>query len=207
MKKSPGLHILIIGVAGNNELSKQQLYTIIEQPLIRHITKHFGAKISNEDILEIFSQVYLLILVKACTYRGEHGEASAWGWAYRIARNQANKWLKAQKRFVQVTDDSDDSDDFTDDENLTRLAFRTDPDWIGQTVYLVEDQALERILMSQMEECFTLLSQREKKVLRMYFSEDMPMEAIAQHFGVTRTRIHQILHGVYKKCRSNMKVE
>ena len=204
MEDSPGLHNLIIGVAGNDELSKQQLYSVTKQPLIRHITKHFGSIFSQDDIHEIFHHTYMQILIKAHTYRGEHGDPSAWQWAYQIARSQGHKWLRACRRIVNVTVDTDDTSNLTDDERLTQIARRFDPEWIGRTKYEIEDQALERILVNQMLECFKHLTQRERQIIYLYHFKKKTLEEIAHRFGVTRTRIHQLLHGAYKKCRTRM---
>ena len=207
MEDSPGLHILIIRVAGNDEHAKQMLYETLEQPLIRHITKKFGSTFTQEDIYEIFCQAYLQILIKAYTYRGDHGDASAWRWAYQVARSQAHKWLRTRKRIVTVVHDDRDEDSLTEEERFTLFAHKVDPDWIGRTKYETEDQALEQILVDQMIECFKHLNQRERQVVHMYHFENMSLEEIACCFGVTRTRIHQVLHGAYKKCHALMGLE
>ncbi len=204
MNAFPGLHKLIIGVAGNDELSKQQLYSATEQPLTRYITKQFGSTFTKDDILEIFDQTYMQILIKAYTYRGDHGDKSAWQWAYKIARSQAHKWLRVQKRIVKIPVSVDDTSNPTEDERFTLLAKRTDPDWIGRSNYEIEDQAFERILVSQLFECSKHFTPRERQVVHLYHFKNMTMEEIAQRFGVTRTRIHQLLHGAYKKCRAMM---
>jgi RNA polymerase sigma factor (sigma-70 family) len=201
---SPGLHELIKGVAGKDELSKQELFSVTEQPLIRHITKHFGSIFTQDDIREIYNQAYMQILIKAQSYRGDHGDASAWQWAYKIARSQAHKWLRACKRLVDVSVDTDNMCTLTEEERLTLFARRTDPEWIGRTIYEIEDQAFERILVDQMRECYELLTPRERLVVHLYHFMDMTLEEIAHQLGVTRTRIHQVLHGAYKKCRALM---
>ena len=49
MKDAPGLHALILRVAGNDTLAKEQLYAVAQKPLTRHIYSRFGSFFSEEE--------------------------------------------------------------------------------------------------------------------------------------------------------------
>lgn len=80
---------------------------------------------------------------------------------------------------------------------------------------LVEDTSFERpdsdfysddILKSNLEKTLEVLSDREKRIIYMYFGIDgspMTLEQIGEEFGLTKERIRQIKEKSLRKLRSN----
>ena len=80
---------------------------------------------------------------------------------------------------------------------------------------LVEDDSFERpdadfyseeMLKINLEETLSVLSEREKKIVYMYFGIDgspMTLEQIGEEFGLTKERIRQIKEKSLRKLRSN----
>ena len=64
----------------------------------------------------------------------------------------------------------------------------------------------EEILKSSLEETLSVLSEREKTIINMYFGLDgssMILEQIGEEFGLTKERIRQIREKSLRKLRSN----
>ena len=80
---------------------------------------------------------------------------------------------------------------------------------------LVEDTSFERpdsdfysdeVLRNNLDETLNVLSEREKRIIYMYFGIDgspMTLEQIGEEYGLTKERIRQIKEKSLRKVRSN----
>ena len=91
----------------------------------------------------------------------------------------------------KINEDGDEILDLIEDTSFAR------PD---------EDTNSEEILKSSLEETLSVLSEREKTIINMYFGLDgssMTLEQIGEEFGLTKERIRQIKEKSLRKLRSN----
>ena len=69
-----------------------------------------------------------------------------------------------------------------------------------------EDIYSEDVLKSQLEKTLSVLSDREKDIISMYFGLDgqaMTLEQIGEEYGLTKERIRQVKQKALRKLRSN----
>lgn len=94
MTNTAGLHDLIFKIARGDRRAEAEFDALVRDPLTQHIANKFGSDLTDGDIHEVVSQSILTMFLQARGYCGRNGDASAWAWAYQIARNQALKWSK-----------------------------------------------------------------------------------------------------------------
>lgn len=199
MNAGSGLHILILQSAQGDSGAKAELAEMIRLPLTRYLFEHFSSSLDEEDVHEIINQSILLIYLYANTYRGQHQDASAWGWATKIARSQALKWIKVQKRIDRFPDSDDDDNPDNDGEGqLDALFFRAQAAFVTESV---EDQALEQVLLDQVIKFIHTLSMRERLIIYWHYALEMTQDEIAQRIHVTKSRVNQILKTFQTRCR------
>ncbi len=69
-----------------------------------------------------------------------------------------------------------------------------------------DDVYSEDVLKSQLEKTLSVLSQREREIINMYFGLDgqsLTLEQIGEEYGLTKERIRQIKEKALRKLRSN----
>lgn len=196
MGELDGLHALILKAARGDPCAEFDIYTLAQEPLYRYITGKFRT-FSEEDAQEILKQTLFTIYAHASEYRGQHGDASARGWAYAIARNQARKWLRMYKRLIPFPD-SEARNEAGAEVDFTLAAIHCNPLLDTDTV---EDEALERILLQRLIEAARKLSLRERFILHLYCVEGLTFRQIANQLEVSAPRIRQMMQGIQGKCR------
>jgi RNA polymerase primary sigma factor len=91
----------------------------------------------------------------------------------------------------KINDDGDEVLDVIADNSLTR------PD---------EDVYSEDVLKSELGKTLSVLSERERKIIEMYFGMDgnpMTLEQIGDEFGLTKERIRQVKEKSLRKLKNN----
>lgn len=84
-----------------------------------------------------------------------------------------------------------------DDNSYAPLEVRSDED--------VKEKAWKSILYEQLIEAINKLSEKEKMLLSMRFEYDLSLKEIAEVFGVTESRISQLLSAVLGKLRKSLR--
>lgn len=91
----------------------------------------------------------------------------------------------------KINEDGDEVLDVVPDESLGR------PD---------EDIFTEDVLKSELDETMSVLNERERKIIQMYFGMDgqaMTLEQIGDEYGLTKERIRQIKEKALRKLKNN----
>jgi len=91
----------------------------------------------------------------------------------------------------KINEDGDEVLDIISDDSFTR------PD---------EDVYGEDVLKDELEKTLSVLSEREKKIIEMYFGMDgssMTLEQIGDEYGLTKERIRQIKEKALRKLKNN----
>ncbi len=204
MNRPTGLHILIRGSAGGDEQAQANLYNTVCQPLIQHILNRFRPAINQEDAQEIVQQTVLQIYIHASQFTGAHDEASAWQWAYKIARNQAFKWLRTINKTVSIWETN--RDDIEKDEAalfdvlfLVRNPFSLED--------ALEEQVTRKLIWEAARSNFSELTEREQEIILWRYEENYTLEDIAQKFHIKRPRVHQVLAAIHHKLRKSAKLD
>lgn len=197
MNNQTGLHVLIRRIAQGDTNAQSELGNFVRVPLTNYITADFGSSFSEDDIMEIVQQIIVHLLLHAASYRGEHGDLSAWKWVYKIARSQALKWLKTTKREIHFPDTSYDTDiaDARVHKMITQFNPSLDP---GS----VEEQLVEKLFRENVQEIIRQLSERERLILHLYSEKKWTFKQIAEHLNVSPARITQIMQDIRRKCQS-----
>ena len=197
MTSKTGLHDLIFKIARGDKPAYQEFGGMIRMPLTQHLTLRFGSTFDQDDIAEIVSQSILVVFLHSKEYRGANGDKSAWAWIYQIARSQAHKWLKTQKREIPILD-GNDGELPSDDDELSRMMIRYNPELDPSTV---EDQVEEKLLMEKLIEVLQQLSPREKTILHLYYVKGHSFSDIAREIGVKPPRITQIMQSILQNAK------
>jgi RNA polymerase primary sigma factor len=69
-----------------------------------------------------------------------------------------------------------------------------------------EDTMSDEILKNELEKTLSILSDRERKIVDMYFGVDggaLTLEQIGDEFGLTKERIRQIKEKALRKLKNN----
>jgi RNA polymerase primary sigma factor len=69
-----------------------------------------------------------------------------------------------------------------------------------------DDLMTEDVLKSELERTLSILSDRERKIIDMYFGVDggsLTLEQIGDEFGLTKERIRQIKEKALRKLKNN----
>ena len=203
MNITSGLHVLVLQTASGDAQAQADLAELVHPALTRYVSRRFGSEFDEEDVQEIVSQSILTIYIHARSYRGRFQDPSAWRWAYKIARSQAQKWIKAQNKLVRFPEM--DGSQGTDDEFVVNAFL------VKHKIELVEDgvedQALERILSEQVADFIRHLNLRDQHILYWYYVQQITLDEIAQKIQVTRPRVHQLLQSIHIKCRGAIRWE
>lgn len=204
MNKPTGLHILIRNSAGGDEQAQADLYKTVYQPLFQHVLNRFSPALNQEDAQEIVQQTILQIYIHASRFTGEHDEASAWKWAYKIARNQALKWLRTLNKTVSIWETQTDATE-KDETALFDVLF------LRQSAYSPEDtleeQVLSQLIWETAQKSLSDLSEREREIISMRYERNLTLEEIGQQFHVKRPRVHQVLAAIHHKLRKGAKLD
>jgi RNA polymerase primary sigma factor len=91
----------------------------------------------------------------------------------------------------KINEDGDEVMDVIADESFSR------PD---------EDIYTDEVLKSELNETLSVLSERERKIIEMYFGMDgssMTLEQIGDEYGLTKERIRQIKEKALRKLKNN----
>jgi RNA polymerase primary sigma factor len=91
----------------------------------------------------------------------------------------------------KINEDGDEVLDVVPDESLGR------PD---------EDIFTEDVLKSELDDTMSVLNERERKIIQMYFGMDgqaMTLEQIGDEYGLTKERIRQIKEKALRKLKNN----
>lgn len=197
MNNQTGLHVLLRRIAQGDKTAQSELSNLVWVPLTNKITADFGSSFSEDDITEVVRQSILHIFLHAASYRGDHGDPSAWGWAHKIARNQALKWLKTMRREIHFPDASDDTD--IDEARVNKMILQFNP---SLDPGAPEEQVVEKLFRENVREILQQLSGRERLILRLYSEEKWTFKQIAEHLSVSPARITQIMQDIRRKCQS-----
>lgn len=200
MNSSTGLHLLIRRIAHGDKIAQAELYELTCKPFTQYVTGHFGPNFSEEDITEIVHQSILTLILHAKSYRGSNGNSSAWGWAYRIARNQALKWLKSTRREIRFPEAGDENVD-AGDTQTQRTILHFNPNLDTGTV---EEQVLEKMFREKAIEIIRQLNRRERVILYLHYEKGWTFRQIAEHMKVKPARITQIVQNIQRKCQAAM---
>ena len=205
MKQPTGLLTLIRNSAAGDAQSKADLYELTKQPLYRHIINQFGTILREEDAWEVTDQAIMIIYIHASNFEGEHGESSAWKWAYTIARTQALKRIKVLRRYIPVWQAApknlQDADEST---QLDALFQQMSSFSIDESL---EEQALNHLILESAKECLQELNEREKQILFMRYADNCTLDEIAERYQIKRPRVHQILTAIHAKLRKRAKID
>lgn len=199
MTKTTGLHDLILRIARGDRSACVEFDERVRGWLVQKLTGEFGSDLDEGDIIEIVSQAILNMFLHAREYLGTNGDASAWTWAYQIARNQALKWIKNkahEERFPETSDGLD-----VDEEKLYRMVQRYNP---VQVPAEVEDQVIERLFRQKAEEILRKLSDRERLILYLHFEMEWTFRQIAEYLKVKPPRVTQIMQNIRRICLEEM---
>ncbi|RPH74647.1 sigma-70 family RNA polymerase sigma factor [bacterium] len=202
MTSKTGLHYLILKIASGDKSAYEELAMTSRMPLTEYVAGRFGSRFSDEDIEEIVDQSILNIFLHTEEYHGDHGEKSAWGWAYQISCNQALKWIRTTKREIHLSAGDDCGTDLEEDQ-LSRMMIRCNP---GLEAEGIEDQLEEKLLIEKLVEIIQGLSPQERLILRLHFVMDWHWNEIAATIGVKPPRITQIMKRIMHKCYSQLAV-
>lgn len=203
-----GLHILIRKCAGGDQQAQTDLYLLVSQPLFQYVLNRFGNSLNEEDAWEISQQTILQMYSNADRFAGAHDDASAWRWAYNIARNQALKWIKSYRRMVPIWEirrENPEQEKFEDEDALFEvIILQIDPPSPEDEL---EVQVMNLLVWQAVRECLPKLTTREREILDLRFVKDCTLEEIAQIFHVQKPRVHQLLAGIFCKIRRAAKLD
>jgi len=198
------LHAIVRKCADNDAQAQTELFEALYQPLFDHILSRFGHTLSKEDVEEVVQQSILQIYIHAGRFQGLHNEASAWKWAYQIARNQAHKWIKIYSRSVSVWDKGKgvlEQDASDESELFDKIFLIYTPDSPEDAL---EEQVLNILVWKAAKQYLAQLPPREQKILELRHVQQCTMEEIAEVYGVKRSRIHQLLAAIHLKLRNKL---
>ena len=199
MTKTTGLHDLIFKMARGDTNAQAEFDSLVREPLTRSLTREFGTDFNEEDIQEIVSHSILNMFLHVGGYRGKNGDASAWTWAYQIARNQALKWTKTKTREIHFPDSNDGLS--IDEEKLYRMVHQYNPTNMPSSV---EDQVIERLFREKAKEILAKLSRRERIILHLHYDKEWTFKQIADYLKISPPRVTQILKNIRKVCLAEM---
>ncbi|RME33241.1 MAG: sigma-70 family RNA polymerase sigma factor, partial [Deltaproteobacteria bacterium] len=135
--------------------------------------------LSAEDIEDIIQYTVIRAWRAAPTYRGEHGEQSAWAWVFQIAHRQARGPYR--RRAERTTP--------WDEEQLnTRPA--------GEECM---PEGPTHTTRRTWENFLKTLKPREREIARERF-QGISLKEIATQQGISTPRVHQILQQIYRKA-------
>lgn len=197
MNNQTGLHVLIRRIAQGDTNAQSELGKLVRTPLTNKITTDFGSSFSEDDITDVVLQSILHIFLNATNYRGDYGESSAWRWVYKIARNQALKWLKTTRHEIHFPDASDDTD--IADARVHKMITQFNP---SLTPDSLEEQLMEKLFQENAQKIIQQLSERERLILYLYSEKKWTFKQIAKHLNVSPARITQIMQDIRRKCQS-----
>jgi RNA polymerase sigma factor (sigma-70 family) len=204
VKRPTELHTIVRKCAENDAQAQTELFEALYQPLFDHILSRFGHTLCKEDVEEVVQQTILQIYIHAGRFHGVHNDASAWKWAYQIARNQAHKWTKIYNRSVSVwergqgTSEQDASDESELFDDIVLIYSPSSPE------DALEEQVLNILVWQAAQQYLAQLSPRERKILELRYVQQCTMEKIAEIYGVKRSRVHQLLTAIHLKLRSKL---
>ena len=194
MTNTTSLHNLIYRIAQGDKRACTEFDELTRTKLTQYITGRLGSALMAGDVEEIVSQAILIMFLEAVKYRGKHGDASAWGWAYQIAWNQALKWIKVRKRevFFSQAIDSD-----VEEEQLYKTALRYNP---NNEPVSIEEEVIDLEFRAKAMEILQKLSPREQLILRLFFEKELTLKEIAKFIKVTPARVTQIMQDIRRTC-------
>jgi RNA polymerase sigma factor (sigma-70 family) len=132
-------------------------------------------------------------------------EASAWRWAYQIARNQALKWIKVLNRSVPIWPTGDQEQLDEDEDALFDAIFpRYSPISIEEAF---EEQILNHLIWESAKACLAQLAERERQILLMRYVQENTLDEIGEYYHINRARVHQILTAIHLKLRKRAKLD
>jgi RNA polymerase sigma-70 factor (ECF subfamily) len=199
-----GLHVLIHKSADGDKQAQIELYSMVSQPLLQYILNRFTPTINEEDAEEITQQAVIQIYAYASQFEGEHNDASAWRWAYQIARNQALKWIRTLKKTISIWETAEtglDDDEYVLFDAKILLYSPISPE------DALEDQVMNKLIWEAARESLSELPEREREMLIMRYVKDLTLEEIAHHYHIKRPRVHQILASIHHKLRKAAKLD
>lgn len=199
MTNKTQIHDLILYMARGNRSAHAEFDMATRDRLIQSLTREFGNELDDGDIQEIVSHSILNMFLHAGGYRGKNGEASAWAWAYRIARNQALKWSKTKRRDIQFPESSDGLN--VDEEKLYRMVSRYNP---GDVPVSVDEQVEDRLFREKAVEILGRLNEREKLILYLHYEMEWTLKKIAEHLNISPPRVTQVMQSIRKFCQEEM---
>lgn len=204
MNRPTGLHILIRESAGGDEQAQANLYITVYQPLFQHIVNRFKPAITQEDAQEIVQQTIVQMYIHASHFTGAHDEASAWQWAYKIARNQAFKWLRTINKTVSIWETCRD-DIEKDEAALFDVLFLSQSPFSPEDA--LEEQVTRKLIWEAAQRTFSELTEREQEFILLRYEQNYTLEEIAQKFHIKRPRVHQVLAAIHHKLRKSAKLD
>jgi RNA polymerase sigma factor (sigma-70 family) len=208
VNRPTGLHILIRNSAGGDQQAQTDLYIRVSQPLFQYVLNRFGNSLNEEDAWEIIQQTVLQMYINASHFAGVHDEASAWRWAYNIARNQALKWIRSYRRMVPIWEtrqENPEQENFEDEDALFEaIILKNNP---ASPEDELEIQVINLLIWQAVRECLSELTPRERKILELRFVRDCTLEEIAQIYNVQKPRVHQLLANIFCKLRKAAKLD
>ena len=194
MNNDPGLHDLIHQIGNGDPSAIEALHDRMRRPLMRYLYNRYSPPLQQEDIEDVIQYTLIQVLLYACSYKGEHNEASARKWIFDIARNRALRLIKITKAtsaHISLDDDQNDKND-EGTSNLSGIQFVASDN--------TEDQALDAIFIQEVSLYAGTLSERERSIIAMRV-EELTIEEIGENFRLSKPRISQILHGIVRNAR------
>jgi RNA polymerase sigma factor (sigma-70 family) len=205
--ETTGLHILIRKCAGGDQQAQTDLYLCVSQRLIQYVLNRYGNRLIEEDAWDIMQHTVLQMYIHAGHFEGVHDKASAWNWAYSIARNQALKRIKSYSRMVPILEtvqENPDQEKLEDEDALFKDSnLKNNSPCLDHELEL---QVINRLAWQAACECYKELSPREREILDLRFVNDSTLEEIAQIYHIQKPRVHQLLVAIFIKMRKAAKL-
>ncbi len=180
-KTGDGLHGLIRCIA--QDKADEETFTAFARCIWQRLTPRLRQRyhyLRDEDIEDIIQYTIMQVLRFAKSYRGRHGNESAWAWVSRIAHRRAEGPYRARYENTLLWDD----------EKLDARPGRAE-----------DDPDSPRRVDRQMWDAFRpTLDAREQAILEAHF-RGASLKEIARTHGISAPRVHQILQNIIRKAR------
>jgi RNA polymerase sigma-70 factor (ECF subfamily) len=141
----------------------------------------------KQEAEEILQEIFIKILKKRKHFKGE---SNVYTWIYRIAVNTLINYIKRKKLVEFIS--------FEGLANSTRLSMeKSAPD----PAQVFEKDETRRQEIKKLEECITLLSNREKTAFYFFQYDQLKQKEIARIMKTSVSAVESLIHKAMKKLR------
>jgi len=153
-------------------------YSRLIYSYIYSVLKVKGLVLQEENISDIFQDIFVLLtkdnLQKLKSFQGKNGCSLA-SWLRQVTINFTISYTRRLKPVVSLDEEDDDE-----------LALK---DIIADNSPAAGSALTQKERIEQLEDCVNKLEKEDKYFLELHLNQDIPLEKLMAHFGVSRGAI------------------